>query len=320
MPAQAVPCPATSPSASGSTIVSSPSMRIATDSCTAPTSGWPGSMPLSRMHTRTPAPVAPPHAQSRVTCSGQSRGSAIRSTASAGRLQAGSGSLMAEAYEVLVAPVRERPILLAAGGRAIRRVRRAGVAATGLRLASPSRQNHHLRVGIPADERSAFHHAALDRLLQTRIKDEQVVASRGPAPVVPDAGAARVKAQELRRREELEAHVVGDATTKLGERPEQPIGVPVVGEDAAARIAANELRDGRRLPRRPGRCVPAARPADHVPERDRRDENEDCGSSPTEPRRQTRERKPFERAVEQRRQQDEAAEAEPDDADRKSVV
>src|SRR5437870_5527309 len=121
-------------------------------------------MPLSKMHTRTPAPVAPPHAHSRVTCSGHSRGSAIRSTASAGRLQAGSGWLMAEAYEVLDTPVRERRAPLAASGGARRRVRRARVAVTGLGIASPSRQDHHLRVGVPADERSALHHAAFDRL------------------------------------------------------------------------------------------------------------------------------------------------------------
>ena len=36
-------------------------------------------MPLSRTQTRTPRPAAPPHAQSRVTRSGQRVGSAIRS-------------------------------------------------------------------------------------------------------------------------------------------------------------------------------------------------------------------------------------------------
>src|SRR5689334_6476090 len=41
------------------------------------------------MQTRTPAPVEPPHAHSRVTCSGSVTGTRIRSTASAGRLQAG---------------------------------------------------------------------------------------------------------------------------------------------------------------------------------------------------------------------------------------
>src|SRR5437867_4915559 len=44
------------------------------------------------MQARTPSPVAPPHAQSRVTRSGHSMGRAIRSTASLGRLQAGSGA------------------------------------------------------------------------------------------------------------------------------------------------------------------------------------------------------------------------------------
>ena len=62
---------------------------------TSPTSGWPASTPLSRMQTRTPLPVAPPNAQSRVTRSGQSTPIEIRSPAPAGRLQAGrsAGSL-----------------------------------------------------------------------------------------------------------------------------------------------------------------------------------------------------------------------------------
>ena len=42
----------------------------ATALSTSPTSGWPASTPLSRMQTRTPLPVAPPSAQSRVTRSG----------------------------------------------------------------------------------------------------------------------------------------------------------------------------------------------------------------------------------------------------------
>src|SRR5437588_1673986 len=49
-------------------------------------------MPLSRMHTRTPAPSAPPNAHSRVTRSGHSVGREIPSTAPAGRLHAGSAS------------------------------------------------------------------------------------------------------------------------------------------------------------------------------------------------------------------------------------
>ena len=42
-----------------------------------------------------PSPVEPPSAHSRVTRSGHSEGSAIRSTASFGRLQAGSAALLA---------------------------------------------------------------------------------------------------------------------------------------------------------------------------------------------------------------------------------
>ena len=70
----------------------SSSRRTATERSTRPTSGWSSSTPLSRMQTRTPAPVEPPHAHSRVTCSGRVTGTRIRSTASAGRLQAGSSS------------------------------------------------------------------------------------------------------------------------------------------------------------------------------------------------------------------------------------
>ena len=47
-------------------------------------------MPLSRMQTRTPAPVASPQAHARVTASGQRV--VIRSTASDGTLHAGSSS------------------------------------------------------------------------------------------------------------------------------------------------------------------------------------------------------------------------------------
>src|SRR2546421_202664 len=92
-PAQAVPWPQRSPSSSSTTCSApSSSLTTATEWSTRPTSGWSSSMPLSRMHTRTPAPVEPPHAHSRVTCSGSVTGRRIRSTASAGKLQAGSSS------------------------------------------------------------------------------------------------------------------------------------------------------------------------------------------------------------------------------------
>ena len=93
IPAHAVPCPQRSPSTSSATTASSFSSReIVTALSSPPTSGWSASTPESRMHTRTPAPVDPPHAHSRVTRSGHSTGSAIRSTASFGRLHAGRDS------------------------------------------------------------------------------------------------------------------------------------------------------------------------------------------------------------------------------------
>ena len=91
MPAHAVPCPETSPSVSSSAITSSSSpTEIVTALSSSPTSGWLASTPESRMQTRAPSPVEPPHAHSRVTRSGHSEGSEMRSTASFGRLQAGS--------------------------------------------------------------------------------------------------------------------------------------------------------------------------------------------------------------------------------------
>ena len=93
MPAHAVPCPETSPSVSSSAMTSSSSpIEMTTALSSSPTSGCVASTPESRMQTRTPSPVAPPSAHSRVTRSGQSAGSAIRSTASFGRLQAGSAA------------------------------------------------------------------------------------------------------------------------------------------------------------------------------------------------------------------------------------
>ena len=64
---------------------------IVTDRCTAPTSGWPCSTPLSTIATRTPAPVAPPQAHSRVILAGHA-GDATALALSAARLQAGSSS------------------------------------------------------------------------------------------------------------------------------------------------------------------------------------------------------------------------------------
>ena len=92
IPAHAVPCPHRSPASSSAIAISSPSRVTATDRCTVPTSGWSSSTPLSSTHTRTPSPRAPSQAQSRVTRSGHAVGSAIRSTAPAGRLQAGRSS------------------------------------------------------------------------------------------------------------------------------------------------------------------------------------------------------------------------------------
>src|SRR3954453_23335741 len=97
IPAQAVPWPQRSPSASSATATSSSSRATATAPSSSPTSGWPASTPLSRMQTRTPLPVAPPQAQSRVTCSGQSP-IEIFFAASAGMLQAGRLSSIGGSY------------------------------------------------------------------------------------------------------------------------------------------------------------------------------------------------------------------------------
>src|SRR5215207_9587873 len=77
IPAQAVPWPQRSPSTSSTTEISSPSpTSTATAPASSPTSGWSASIPLSRMQTRTPLPVDPPHAHSRVTRPGHARGRA----------------------------------------------------------------------------------------------------------------------------------------------------------------------------------------------------------------------------------------------------
>src|SRR6266516_2984834 len=90
IPAQAVPWPQRSPSASSFTSIRPSSVFMtATAPSSSPTSGWPRSTPLSRMQTRAPSPVEPPQAHSRVTRSGHSTPIAIRSAEPAGRLQAG---------------------------------------------------------------------------------------------------------------------------------------------------------------------------------------------------------------------------------------
>ena len=70
IPAQAVPCPKSSSCGSVSTVISSPSSTIAAYSTRPPTAGWSASTPLSITATLTPLPVLPPHAHSRVICSG----------------------------------------------------------------------------------------------------------------------------------------------------------------------------------------------------------------------------------------------------------
>src|ERR671937_1148991 len=129
-PAHAVPWPQRSPSVSSSTIVSSSTTEIATAPSIVPTSGWPISIPLSSTHTRTPLPVEPPHAHSRVTRSGQRAGSAMRSIASAGRLQAGSSSSAAirhyPAARAVSARSRENDRAMNGEGSGLReRIRRA---------------------------------------------------------------------------------------------------------------------------------------------------------------------------------------------------
>ena len=66
-PAHALPCPQRSPWSSGSMRSPPSSSRsTATADCTSPMRGW-ASTPLSITQTRTPAPVEPPNAHSRVT-------------------------------------------------------------------------------------------------------------------------------------------------------------------------------------------------------------------------------------------------------------
>src|SRR5215210_2353434 len=91
IPAQAVPCPQRSPSVSSTSSIwsSSPTRLKATAWSILPTSGWPASTPLSRMQTRTPWPVEPPQAHSRVTRSGHLSPIEIWSAPPAARLQAG---------------------------------------------------------------------------------------------------------------------------------------------------------------------------------------------------------------------------------------
>src|SRR4051794_6395732 len=92
MPAHAVPCPQRSPASSSAITMPSSDFVTATERCTSPTSGWASSTPLSRMQTRTPAPVAPPQAHSRETSGGHGEWTRSASSAEAGRLQAGSSS------------------------------------------------------------------------------------------------------------------------------------------------------------------------------------------------------------------------------------
>src|SRR3954469_10998014 len=92
MPAHAVPWPQRSPASSSAITIPSSDFVTATERCTSPTSGWASSMPLSRMQTRTPAPVAPPQAHSRETSGGHGECTRNASSADAGRLQAGSSS------------------------------------------------------------------------------------------------------------------------------------------------------------------------------------------------------------------------------------
>ena len=93
IPAHAVPWPQRSPSVvvvrRHLVVVS---RRPRPSAAPSPTSGWSSSTPLSRMQTRTPAPVAPPNAHSRVTGSGQS--AASRDRLAGGRGQAPGRELL----------------------------------------------------------------------------------------------------------------------------------------------------------------------------------------------------------------------------------
>src|SRR5665811_194527 len=123
IPAQAVPCPYTSPSSSSSTwaVVSSAAVTLTARS-SPPTIGWEASTPLSRMQTRAPSPVEPPRAHSRLTSNGHSDGSEIASASVPARLLEGSGS----AAPAIGGPSVYASSLFpaAAGGKLLRRERR----------------------------------------------------------------------------------------------------------------------------------------------------------------------------------------------------
>src|SRR5207249_6098286 len=152
IPAHPVPCPHESPSSSGP-MTGSPSSPIetATASETAPTLGCPGSTPLSRTQTRTSLPVAPASAHSRVTRSGHSNVSRMRSIASAGSDHAGSGRSSASATAVLpsllgfLEPLRHRLQHLP-GDRRVRLDERAEV---------PERHPVAAQVGLRCDRRGS---------------------------------------------------------------------------------------------------------------------------------------------------------------------
>ena len=93
IPAQAVPCPQRSPS-----VVLRPrhlvvlSIEIATGRCTSPTSGWPARCRCRGCRRDAGAGRAAPRPLARDLARARPRAARSRSTASAGRLQAGSGS------------------------------------------------------------------------------------------------------------------------------------------------------------------------------------------------------------------------------------
>ena len=93
IPAQAVPCPNTSPSSSSTTSMSSADVPVTvTARSTPPTMGWSASTPLSSRQTRTPSPVEPPIAQSRVTSKGHLEASEMAPTSWERRVYEGSES------------------------------------------------------------------------------------------------------------------------------------------------------------------------------------------------------------------------------------
>src|SRR5438067_6980948 len=94
------------------------------------------------------------------------------------------------------------------------------------------------------------------------IEYDERVARRRRAPRRAGAVAVADEELELLRTEELEADVVRDPSAELRLRPQQPVGVAVVGEHRAC--PAGSRRDLSRLRLRPLADVPPGGPRGRV--------------------------------------------------------